>query len=219
MFLGHFGLGLGAKRAASGVSLGALFMAAQFADLLWPTLVLLGIERVDVVAGVTAVTPLDFVSYPYSHSLLALAVWGVLCGVIYHVAFRSPIAAGVVLGLLVVSHWVLDVITHRPDMPLTVGGGTRLGFGLWDSVPGTLAAEFLIFLGGLAIYSRATVPRDRIGSIGLWSLVAFLVVVYTASIFGPPPPDARTVAGSAEAMWLLVVWGFWVDRHRTASRR
>ena len=214
MFLGHFGLGLGAKRATPSVSLGALFMAAQFADLLWPTLVLLGIQRVDVVAGVTAVTPFDFVSYPYSHSLLALTVWGVLFSVIYRVAFRSPIAAGVVLGLLVVSHWVLDVITHRPDMPLTIGGGTRLGFGLWNSVPGTLAAEFLIFLGGLALYSRATVPRDRIGSIGLWSLAAFLVVVYAASVFGPPPPDARPVAGSAEAMWLLVVWGFWVDRHR-----
>jgi hypothetical protein len=219
MFLGHFGLGLGAKKAAPAVSLGALFMAAQFADLLWPTLVLLGIERVNVVAGVTAVTPLDFVSYPYSHSLLALTVWGVVFGAIYRVAYRSSAAAGVVLGLLVVSHWVLDVITHRPDMPLTIGGSTRLGFGLWNSVPGTLAAEFLIFLGGLAVYTRATVPRDRIGSIGLWSLVAFLVVVYAASTFGPPPPDARTVAGSAEAMWLLVVWGFWVDRHRAASGR
>jgi hypothetical protein len=218
MFLGHFGLGLGAKRAAPVVSLGVLFMAAQFADLLWPTLVLLGIEHVEVAVGATTITPLDFVSYPYSHSLLALAVWGVLFGAIYRAARRSPSAAAVVLELLVVSHWVLDVITHRPDMPLTVGGSTRLGLGLWNSVPGTLAAEFLLFFGGLAVYLRATVARDRAGSIGLWSLVAFLLLLYAAAVFGPPPPDGRTAAWSAEAMWLLIFWAFWVDRHRTRLR-
>jgi hypothetical protein len=216
MFLGHFGLGLGAKRVAPSVPLGALFMAAQFADLLWPALVLLGIERVEVVAGATLVTPLDFVSYPYSHSLLALVVWGALFGAAYRVTRRSPAAAGVVLAMLVVSHWALDVITHRPDMPLTVGGDARLGLGLWNSMPGTFAAELLLFLGGLAIYMRTTTARDRIGSIGLWSMAVFLLLIYFASVFGPPPPDGRTVAWSAVAMWLLVALGFWVDRHRSA---
>ncbi len=219
MFLGHFGLALGAKRATPHVSLGVLFMAAQFADLLWPTLVLLGIERVEVAVGATVVTPLDFVSYPYSHSLLALVAWGLLFGVIYRVVVRSPGAAGIVLGLLVVSHWVLDVITHRPDMPLTPGGSTRLGFGLWNSMPGTLVAEFLIFFGGLVLYRRVTVARDRVGSIGFWLLVAFLLVIYAAAVLGPAPPDGRTVAWSDEAMWLLVVWGFWVDRHRAGAPR
>ena len=174
MFLGHFGLGLGAKKAVPAVSLGALFMACQLADLLWPTLLLLGLERVEVQPGATLMTPLDFVSYPYSHSLLTLAAWGALFGILYWIATRSPAMAGVTLALLVLSHWFLDVVTHRPDMPLTPAGTTRLGLGLWNSMPATLAIEFLIFVTGLVIYVRTTAARDRVGSAGLWSLVVFL---------------------------------------------
>src|SRR5437899_1454997 len=119
MFLGHFGLGLAAKRAAPAVSLGALFAAAQFADLLWPTLVLLGVEQVRVQPGITAVTPLDFVSYPYSHSLLMLCVWGAAFGGIYVALRRARPKVGVILALLVVSHWFLDLVVHRRDMPIT----------------------------------------------------------------------------------------------------
>jgi len=217
MFLGHFGLGFAAKKAARDVSLGALFMAAQFADLLWPTLVLLGLERVEVQPGATAMTPLDFVSYPYSHSLLALTAWGALFAVVYRIAARSRILSAATLGLLVVSHWILDVITHRPDMPLTLTGTARLGLGLWNSRAGTLGAELLLFFAGIALYTRATNARDRIGSMGLWSLVVFLVAVYGASTFGPPPPSSGAVAWSAEALWLLVIWGYWIDRHRLVA--
>ena len=218
MFLGHFGLGFGAKRAAPVVSLGTFFMAAQFADLLWPTLVLLGIERVELQPGATVVTPLNFVSYPYSHSLLALAVWGLLFGGIYAAIRRSRLPVAITLALLVVSHWVLDYVTHRPDMPLTLNGPQRLGLGLWNSMQATLAAELAIFVIGVVLYARSTAPRDRAGSIGLWSLVTFLMVVYAASIIGPPPPTAAAVAWSAEAMWLIVIWGYWVDNHRMPDR-
>jgi len=214
MFIGHFGLGFGAKRAAPAVSLGTLFLACQFADLLWPTLLLLGVERVEIEPGVTAMTPLDFVSYPYSHSLVALCLWGAAFGGVYVAVRRVRVFTALVLGLLVVSHWVLDFVTHRRDMPLTLHGPERVGLGLWFSVPGTLAVESLVFGVGLALYLRATAARDRIGSYGLWSLVAFLLVVYLASSFGPPPPSATAVAWSAQAMWLLVVWGYWVDNHR-----
>jgi hypothetical protein len=214
MFLGHFGLGFGAKKTAPTASLGTLFIACQFADLLWPTLVLLGVERVEVQPGATVMTPLNFVKYPYSHSLLALAVWGTIFGVVCKVGRRSRTVAAVTLGLLVLSHWFLDVIAHRPDMPLTLTGTTRLGLGLWNSPAATLAVELLIFVAGIVIYVRTTVARDRVGSVGLWSLAVFLLVIYLASTFGPPPPSARVVAWSAEAMWLLVVWGYWVDRHR-----
>lgn len=196
------------------MSLGALFFACQFADLLWPTLVILGVEQVAIEPGATAVTPLNFISYPYSHSLLTLCVWGVLVGAAYAVATRSRAAAAVTLALLVVSHWVLDVITHVPDMPLMPGGSTHLGFGLWSSVAGTLLVEFAIFIAGLWLYTRTTVARDRIGSIALWTLVAFLAIVMVANVFGPPPQGAMTVAWSAQAVWLLVVWGYWVDHHR-----
>jgi membrane-bound metal-dependent hydrolase YbcI (DUF457 family) len=213
MFIGHFGLGFGAKRVAPAVSLGALFLACQFADLLWPTLVILGVERVAIEPGATVVTPLRFISYPYSHSLLMLCAWGILLGVAYAVATRSR-AAAAVLALLVVSHWVLDVITHRPDLPLTPIGDPRVGLNLWSSLAGTLLVEFAIFGAGVLVYARATAPRDRIGSIGLWTLVAFLVLIMVANLFGPPPPSVAAVAWSAQAIWLLVFWGYWIDRHR-----
>ena len=218
MFIGHFGLAFGAKKAAPAVSLGSLFLAAQFADLLWPTLLLLGIERVEVEPGVTAMTPLDFVSYPYSHSLLALCVWGLTAGIVYALVRRARGLAALTLVALVVSHWVLDVVTHRPDMPLTLNGPARLGLGLWFSIPATLAVEFVLFAAGLAVYLRATSARDRIGSIGLWTLAAFLLIVYLAAAFGPPPPSATAVAWSAQALWLVVVWGYWVDSHRMPHR-
>lgn len=217
MFLGHFGLGFGAKHVAPRVSLGALFAACQLADLLWPSFLLTGIERVEIQPGNTVVTPLNFVSYPYSHSLLALIIWGALFGTVYLLLNRARVIGGVTIAVLVVSHWFLDVLTHRPDMPLTLGGTTRLGLGLWNSMPGTIIAEMCVFLGGVWIYARDTRARDRIGSYGLGLLVGFLLLVYFANIFGPPPPNVPAIAWTAEAMWLLVIWAYWIDRHRTAA--
>ena len=215
MFIGHFGLGFGAKKAAPAVSLGTLFIACQFADLLWPTLVLLGVEQVEVQPGATRMTPLNFVSYPYSHSLVALCLWGMAFGVAYLAIRRTRLSAAVTLALLVVSHWLLDYVTHRPDMPITLHGPDRVGLGLWSSIPGTLAVELIIFVAGITLYTRTTAPRDRVGSIGLWSLVGFLLVLYVATTFGPPPPTATAVAWSGEGIWLLVAWAYWVDSHRT----
>lgn len=214
MFIGHFGVGFGAKRLAPAVSLGTLFLAAQLADLLWPTLLLMGVEQVRIDPGITAFTPLDFVSYPWSHSLAAMAGWGILFGIVYKVARRSRPAAAVLLAALVASHWVLDYVTHRPDMPLTVGGEERYGLGLWSSVPGTLAVEVTLFLAGVFLYVRSTRPRDRTGTVALAALVLFLLGVYATNLFGSPPPTVAAVAWVTQSMWLLVAWGYWVDRHR-----
>lgn len=214
MFIGHFALGFGAKKAAPEVSLGTLFLACQFADLLWPTLVLTGIESVEVQPGNTVVTPLNFTHYPYSHSLVALLGWAVL-GTLGYLAFhRSQIKAALTLGALVLSHWVLDVFSHRPDMPITLAGTQRLGIGLWNSLPGTITVELSLFLVGAGLYARATEAADRKGGIGFWALAAFLLVADFANMFGPPPPSALAVAWSAQAIWFLVVWGYWIDRHR-----
>jgi membrane-bound metal-dependent hydrolase YbcI (DUF457 family) len=214
MFIGHFALGFAAKRVAPAVSLGTLFLAGQLADLVWPSLLLLGVERVEIEPGNTAVTPLDFVSYPYSHSLLALWLWAAVFAGAYWLTKRQWPAGPLTIAFLVVSHWVLDAITHRPDMPLTFGGSERVGLGLWSSVPGTVVVETLLFVIGVAIYARATKPRDRSGSIGLWLLVGFLYAVSIANLFSPPPPNTTAVAWVTQAMWLLVAWGYWVDRHR-----
>lgn len=214
MFIGHFGVGFAAKRWAPAISLGSLFLACQLADLVWPVLVLTGVEVARVDPGATAVTPIDFVSYPYSHSLVALALWGIAFGTATVILQRTSTRVGVVVAATVVSHWVLDVASHRADVPLAIGGGPRLGLGLWRSVPATLLVEGTLFAIGVAVYLLATRARDRTGKLALAGLVGFLVVVYLANLFGPPPPDIEAVAWSALAMWLLVAWGYWVDAHR-----
>jgi len=214
MFIGHFGVAFAAKRVAPGVSLGTLFLAAQLADLIWPTLVLLSLEKVEVAPGVTAVTPLDFVSYPYSHSLLALALWAALFAGIHWAIHRRGGVVPWLIAALVLSHWVLDALSHRPDMPLLIGGGPLVGLGLWNSVPGTVVIETALFLAGVAIYVRATRALDRTGVFALWGLVAFLLLISVANLLGPPPPSALAVAWVAQSIWLLVLWGYWIDRHR-----
>jgi hypothetical protein len=214
MFIGHFAVGFAAKRVAPAVSLGMLFLAAQLADLVWPHLVLLGVEHLEIDPGNTAVTPLRFVFYPYSHSLVAMTGWGVAAAVLYALVRPVGLRGGVAILLVVVSHWVLDVVSHRPDMPMTVGGDPRFGFGLWNSVWGTVVVEALLLAAGLAVYVRVTRARDRTGSRALWALVGVLVLINVANLAGPPPPSAAAVAWTARAMWLLVLWGFWVDRHR-----
>ena len=217
MFLGHFGIAFAAKKVVPAISLGALFVAAQFADLLWPLLVLAGVERVEIHPGITAVTPLDFIHYPYSHSLLALGGWAVAAGVAYGLMSGRGIRAFVVIAALVVSHWFIDVAVHRPDMPVMPDESTKLGLGIWNSIPATLAVEFLLFGAGVAMYARATRAVDATGRWAFMGLLAFLVAIYFAAVFGPPPPSAQAVAASGLAMWLLVAWGYWIDKHRIAA--
>jgi len=214
MFIGHFGVGFGAKRAAPTVSLGTLFMACQLPDLVWPILVLLGVEAVEIVPGITAVTPLDFVRYPFSHSLMAAVFWAAAFALGHRLLRRPPVSVSITLAAVVVSHWLLDLVSHRPDLPLAPGGGPRLGLGLWRSVPAPVLVEGAIFAVGVWLYARATEPRNRTGRWSLVGLVTFLVAVYGASLFGPPPPSERAVAAAGLATWLLVVWGYWIDRNR-----
>lgn len=212
MFIGHFAVGFAAKRLAPQASLGTLFFAAQFIDLLWPSLLLLGIERVQIAPGNTAFTPLDFEHYPWSHSLLAVLGWSVLIGVAYHLA-RHDRRTSLILGVLVLSHWLLDFLTHRPDLPLWPGSAA-VGLGLWNSVPGTLVLEIGLFVLGILIYLRTTQARDGAGRWALVALVVFLGAVYASNLLGPPPPDVTAIAWVGHAQWLLVAWGYWIDRHR-----
>ncbi len=216
MFVGHFALGFAAKRAAPKLSLALLFAACQLADILWPVFVAAGLETVRIAPGTTAFTPLDFVSYPYSHSLVALCLWAALLG---SACWLSGVSVRVsfLVGGLVVSHWVLDFLTHRPDMPV-YPGGPRWGLGLWNSVPATLIVELVLFAGGVWLYARATRARDPIGRWSFAGLVGFLLVAYVANIAGGPPPSVTAiyVAGIAGAL-LLIIWSWWADRHRESN--
>jgi hypothetical protein len=213
MFIGHFAAGFAAKPLAPRTSLAALLGAALLLDGLWPVFVLLGLEAVRIDPGNTRVTPLDFVHYPWSHSLAMALVWAAALALL-HGRRRRDRRAAVVLGLAVVSHWVLDWVSHRPDLALYPGGAARVGLGLWDSVPGTLAIEGGLFALGVWIYARATRPRDRRGALGLVALVAVLLLLYGASLFGPPPPSVAAVVWGDLAGWLLVAWAAAIDRHR-----
>lgn len=213
MFIGHFGVGFAAKRYAPRVSLGVLFLAAQFIDLLWPTLLLLGVERVAIAPGTTVVTPLDFEHYPVSHSLLAVVGWAVLVGGGY-LALRGARREALVLALLVISHWLLDALVHRPDLPLAPFGEARVGLGLWNSLSATLLVEMPLFFVGAWFYARATRARDAAGRWGLWGLVGLLLLIHAGNLFGEPPPTVAAIGWVGQAQWLLVLWGFWLDRHR-----
>jgi hypothetical protein len=213
MFVGHFGLGLAAKRVVPAVSLGTLFLSVQLADGLWPLFLLLGLEHVRIVPGLMAASPLDFTDYPFSHSLVTLAGWGVAFGTIYWLIRRNRWAALVLAGG-VVSHWLLDVIVHRPDLPV-FPHGPYLGLGLWQSIPATLAVEGALYLGGLALYLTATRAKDRIGHYALWSLYGLLAALWIGGLLGPPPPNERMLAFSGLAMWITIPWAYWIDRHRS----
>ena len=215
MFLGHFGLAMAGKRVAPAASLGTLVLAAQLADGVWPILVLAGVEQVRIVPGITRTVPLDFVSYPYSHSLLADIGWAVLLAGLYG-ALRRDWRTAAWLGVLVLSHWVLDAVSHRPDVPLWPGG-PKVGLGLWNSVAATVVVEYALFLGGAYLYLRATRARDRRGNLLFALFVITLSGLYAASLLGPPPPDARTLAWTGLAGWLFVAWGYWIDRHRVPA--
>ncbi len=206
-------MGFASKRVAPRASLGVLMAAPMALDLLWPLFLMAGWEQVGIEPGNTAFTPLDFVSYPYSHSLAMSVVWGILFALLYWSVARYATGA-VVIGFSVVSHWILDFVTHRPDLPLFPGGTARVGLGLWNSVAGTIAVEAVMFAAGVWIYASMTRSRDRAGSYGLWTFVAFAVLVYFANAFGMPPPNAELVASLSLGIWLIPLWTWWFDRHR-----
>jgi hypothetical protein len=218
MFIGHFAVGFGAKSAAPQVSLGWLFLAAQFLDLLWPTLLLLGVEQVRIVPGATVVTPLVFDHYPISHSAIAVIGWAALVGGSHFLLNRQRIAA-LVLGILVLSHWALDAVVHQPDLPLYPGSATVVGLNVWSSLPLTLAIEGSMFALGLWLYARTTSAGDAIGRWGFVALAVFLVAVYAGNLFGAPPPSSEAIAWVGQLQWLFVIWAYWIDKHRRVRPR
>ncbi len=212
MFIGHFAAGLAAKKIDNRPSLGTMFIATQFIDLLWPLLLLFGLEKVQIDPGNTAFTPLDFIYYPFSHGFVSVLIWSLLFGGIYY-GIKKNGKGALLLGGLVMSHWILDLLTHRPDLPLLFGG-TKVGLGLWNSVPFTLIIEIGIFAIGAYLYMKATKAENKKGSIGLISMLVFLVLVYLGNVFGPPPESVEAIPYVGFSMWLLVVWAYWIDRNR-----
>jgi hypothetical protein len=215
VFIGHNAVAFAAKRVAPRTSLGVLMAAAMFVDLLWPILLMLGVEHVRIVRGAMRMTPLQFYDYPWTHSLAMGIGWGILFAIVYWGISHYGRGA-IVAGLLVVSHWVLDFIVHQPDLPLFPGGGPKFGLGLWNNPVATIGIESAMFAIGILIYRDTTTPRDRIGSFAFWAFVVLLAAIYIANAGGTPPPNVRVLEWMTLSLWLLPFWAAWFDAHREA---
>ena len=211
MFVGHLALALGSKRAAPAVSLGWLMAAVTALDLVWPIFLLTGVEQVGIVPGATAFTPLVFDHYPWSHSLIMAAGWGLVLAALSRGSGISRRTSLIIWGL-VVSHWVLDYITHAPDMPFWPGS-PRVGLGLWNSIPGTLLVEGAMWIAAIVIYLRHRRATRWIGPVALWSLVIISTVMWASGPWTPPPPDTRSLGWFSLIGWLMIPWAALADRY------
>jgi membrane-bound metal-dependent hydrolase YbcI (DUF457 family) len=213
MFIGHFGLALAAKKASPSNNLGTSIMAAQFLDLIWPVLTLAGLEKFSIEPGITKLTPLNFEHYPYSHSLIASTLLGIIFGVIYFM-IRKDRTNAIVYGVLVISHWVLDFITHRPDLPITFTSENKFGMGLWNYPAVSIIIESLIFIAGIYLYFNKSVAENKKGKWLPLTIVILLALFFVMNIIGPPPPSTSAVSYSALLLWLFVGLGYWADLNR-----
>ena len=216
MFLAHFAVGFGAKRFAPKASLGTLLLAPILLDALWPLFLLTGLESVRIDPGNTRVTPLDLHDYPYSHSLLLAVLWALLFALSYF-ALRRDARTSWFLAFAVFSHWLLDFVSHRPDMPLFPGSQSYVGLGLWNSLPATLAVELALFAVGIVLYERTTRAVNRVGLLAWYGLLLVLCLIYAGAVFGPAPPSVGAIILAGFASWLFVPWAAWIDRNRTVK--
>jgi hypothetical protein len=217
LFIGHFGVGFAAKRIIPKTSLGTLLLASQFIDLLWPFFLIFGIEVVAIDPGNTAFTPLDFIYYPFSHSLLGVLIWALIFGAVYYL-IRKDLNSSFILGILVLSHWILDFITHRPDLPIFLGSDSlHVGLGLWNSIIATVIIESIIFIAGVYFYFAVTKGKNKVGAYSLWSFIIFLIIVYLLNLFGPPPDSVDAIGYVGLSQWLLIAWAYWIDRNRSVT--
>jgi hypothetical protein len=212
MFVGHLAVALACKPAARKAPLGALVAGAFGLDLIWPVFLLLGVERVRIVPGYTPFTPLAFDYYPWSHSLSMALVWAIVAGRLSAMVLKNA-RAGLLIGLAVASHWVLDLVTHVPDLPLWPGG-PRCGLGLWNSVGATLVMEGALFAAAIAVYLRETAPRNAKGTWAFWALIGVTAAIWVSGPWSPPPPSVTALAVVALAMWLFPLWAAWIERNR-----
>ncbi len=213
MFIGHYAVGLASKKVSPRASLGVLIAAPILLDLLWPIFLLIGWERAAIEQNGNPFLRLDFVSYPISHGLVAVMGWATLFACLYF-GFARYVIGAITIWIGVVSHWVLDYLVHRPDLPLYAGSSRLEGLGLWNHRWVTIILETLMFASAIWIYLRQTRARDKIGAYGLWAFVVFLLAAYTAAALGPPPRSVKEIAVVTLFSWLLIPWAWWFDQHR-----
>lgn len=212
MFVGHYGVSFAAKKAEQSIPLWVLFIAVQFLDVLWAPFVLLGIEKVRIVPGITATNPLDLYYMPYTHSLVAAIFWSCAGAVFYQIVARpSRRQASVIIGLAVFSHWVLDLIVHRPDLPL-YDNAAKVGLGLWNAPALAFSLEGALLFGGIWLLLRGRLVR----SYGTLVFGVLMLGIQAYVFFGPPPTSDRAIASTALIAYAIFAAAIWWLQDRRA---
>jgi hypothetical protein len=218
MFVGHYGVGFALKKADTAISLGLLFLAVQFADILWPIFVWLGLEKFTIVPGFTATSPFVFQSYPFSHSLMAACLWSLIgFGIVMLLPMKGKkTLAAAIIAIAIFSHYLLDLIVHVPDLPVTIAGSTKIGLGLWNHYWLSIGLEMVFLFGGLWLYLRGTKGRSFAGKYGMVILAVFLAIMQVMSTLQAPPDNPRMITGMGFILNLMIAGvAFWLDRQRT----
>jgi hypothetical protein len=217
MFLGHYGVAFALKRAEPKISLGTLFVATQLVDLLWGVFLLLGWEHVRILPDENPLLTLQFYDYPISHSLVGGLAWGLAAAALYYSWPTRDTArhreASLLVGVAVVSHWLLDLLVHIPDLPLAGNDSPKVGLGLWRHVGLSVALELLVLAGGVALYVTGRSRRHPVRPGRLALVLVVLIGVYAASLLGPPPESVAVIGmGDILFMLLMGLLAAWADR-------
>jgi hypothetical protein len=219
MLLGHYAAGFAAKKWAPKVSLGVLFLAAVWLDLLWSLFLILHWEDVAISPGITKFLPIDFTSYSLSHSLVMAMAWGVVFWMVSLILTNNQ-KTSLILGGLVVAHWFLNVITHRPDLYLLPDGnpmGPHWGLGLWNSIPSTIVVELALLGVGVWFYATSTKAIGAQGQWLFWTLCGVLLASFAGLFLMPVPKAPIWVAVEGQIQLIFVVWALWTDDHRKSA--
>lgn len=215
MFVGHYGPSFAGKALKQPIPLWVLFLAAQLLDVFWAVLVLTGIEKVRIVPGFTATNPLDLYYMPYTHSLDAASLWSIGAGVAYYWIRRNEgWKPAMVIGGVVWSHWLLDVLVHRPDMPL-YDNSAKIGLGLWNYPLAAFLLELFILFLGMYFYLKRTKPLGAGGRYGMLIFGIIMLTVQAYVFFGLAPPSAKASAATALVFYCVFAGvAFWLEKKR-----
>jgi len=217
VFVGHYGVSFAAKRGDKTIPLWGLFLAVQLLDVVWGAFVLLGIEKARIVPGITASNPLDLYYMPYTHSLVAALLWSLGAYVAYRMirGFGASHRSALLVAIAVFSHWVLDVIVHRPDLPL-IDDAPKVGLGLWNYPAPAFLLEIAVLFSGMVLYLRSTTATTHVGRFGFPVFGVVMLIVQAMAFFGAPPPSDGVAAIEALVFYAaFAAVAAWLERRRT----
>jgi hypothetical protein len=216
MFVGHYAASFALKKFEKRASLGILFLAVQFVDILFFPFVLLGIERINIIENYTPSTHFQLEYMPFTHSLVGSILWAAAAYGLFRWVLVKDKAIALVVAIAVLSHWFIDLLVHTPDLPLLTDESTKFGLGIWDNAIATYVLEAALLLGALWLYLKSTTPLSKGGKYGMVVFVAFMLLMNIGNVFGPLQTDSKVVmsVSALAAYFLFAAIAFWLDKKR-----